>query len=98
MLRPNFTGYSYICSYSLFVAPDRYPAAMQVALPKSPELLTFIGFVYVGKILDEATTIANLCVSEKPGTPLPLWSAIDYKNPKKGEQIACPFGFTPVNK
>ncbi len=95
MNKADTTNYS----YSLFVPPDRYPAAMQVALPKSPELLTFIGFVYVGKIaLDEATTIANLCVSEKPGTPLPLWSAIDYKNPKKGEPIACPFGFTPVNK
>ena len=35
-------------SYSLFGAPDRYPAVMQLALPKSPELSTFIGFVYFG--------------------------------------------------
>ena len=91
--KPNDINYS----YRVFVAPDRYPAALQVALPKSSELLTFIGIVHLTTILkNESTTIANLCVSEKPGTPMPLWNAIDYKNPKKGEPIACPSGFTPV--
>jgi uncharacterized protein YjbI with pentapeptide repeats len=82
--------------YRLFVAPDRYPAAMQVALPKTSDLVTFLGLVYAPKFDGQSATIAKLCVSEKPGTPMPLWSAIDYKNPKKGEPIACPFGFTPV--
>ena len=82
--------------YRLFVAPDRYPAAMQVALPKTSDLLTFLGLVYAPKLDEQSATIATLCVSEKPGTPMPLWSAIDYKNPKKGEPIACPTGFTLV--
>lgn len=98
VVKPDTANYR----YRLFIAPDRYPAAMQVALPKSPALSTFIGFVYLDKTalgktaLDETATIPNLCVSEKPGTPMPLWSAIDYKKPKKGEPIACPSGFTPV--
>lgn len=92
-LKPNDSNYS----YRVFVAPDRYPAALQVSLPKSSELLTFIGIVHLTTVLkDESTTIATFCVSEKPGTPMPLWSAIDYKNPKKGEPIACPSGFSPV--
>jgi type II secretory pathway pseudopilin PulG len=82
--------------YRLFVAPDRYPAAMQVALPKTSDLVTFLGLVYATKLDGQSATIAKLCVSEKPGTPMPIWSAIDYKNPKKGDPIACPFGFTPV--
>lgn len=84
--------------YRLFVAPDRYPAAMQVALPKASDLLTFVGLVYAQKSDSDgqSDTIATFCVSEKPGTSLPLWSAIDYKNPKKGEPIACPTGFTLV--
>jgi hypothetical protein len=92
-LKPNDSNYS----YRVFVAPDRYPAALQVALPKSSELLTFIGIVHLTTVLkDESTTIATFCVSNKPGTPMPLWSAIDYKKTKKGEPIACPFGFTLV--
>ena len=80
--------------YRLFVAPDRYPAAMQVGLPKSSDLLTFLGLVHAPK--QGGLAIAPLCVSEKPGTPMPLWNVIDYKKTKKGEPIACPFGFTPV--
>ena len=88
--------------YRLFVAPDRYPAALQVALPKTPNLPTLLGFVYATELVygtrqDRViATIANLCISEKPGTPMPLWSAINYKNLKKEEPIACPSGFTPV--
>ena len=82
--------------YRLFVAPDRYPAAMQVALPKTSDLLTFLGLVYAPKLDEQSATIATFCVSEKPGTPMPLWNAIDYKSPKKGEPIACPTGFTLV--
>ena len=40
VVKPNTANYR----YRLFIAPDRYLAAMQVALPKSPALSTFIGF------------------------------------------------------
>ena len=92
VVKPNTANYR----YRLFIAPDRYPAAMQVALPKTSDLVTFLGLVYATKLDGQSATIAKLCVSEKPGTPMPLWSAIDYKNPKKGDPIACPFGFIPV--
>lgn len=82
--------------YRLFIAPNRYPAIMNVALSQRDDLPTFVGFVHIGQLAGESTTIAILCTSEKPATPMPLWSAIDYKNPKKGEPIACPKGFTPV--
>ncbi len=91
-LKPNDSHYS----YRVFVAPDRYPSAMQLALPKTSDLLTFLGLVYAPKLDNQIVPIAALCVSEKSGTPLPLWSAIDYKNPKKGEPMACPTGFTLV--
>lgn len=91
-IKPDTADYR----YRLFVAPDRYPAALQVAIPKTSDLLTFLGLVYATKLDGQTAAIANLCVSEKPGTPMPLWSAIDYKNPKKGGPIACPSGFTPV--
>ena len=82
--------------YRLFVAPDRYPAALQVALPKTSDLPTFIGLVHATKLDRQTATIATLCISKKPGTPMPLWRMIDYKNSKKGEPIACPSGFTPT--
>ncbi len=83
--------------YRLFLAPNRQPVAMQVGVPNLSDLPTFIGFVRIEKTpRDEAMTIAILCTSEKPAAPMPLWNAIDYKNPKKGEPIACPKGFIQV--
>lgn len=82
--------------YRLFIAPDRYPASMQVGLPKVPDLPTFLGFVHVGKVQGEKTTLGILCISEKPATPMPLWNAIAYKKPQNSEPIACPKGFIPV--
>ncbi len=83
--------------YRLFIAPDRFPAVMNVALSQRDDLPTFIGFVRAEKTpKDDPMLLAILCTSENPATPMPLWSAIDYKNPKKGEPIACPKGFTPV--
>jgi uncharacterized protein YjbI with pentapeptide repeats len=93
-IKPEMNDYR----YRLFVAPDRHPSAMQVGLPKLSDLPTYIGFVHIEKApKGESMTIATLCISQKPATPMPLWSAIDYKNPKKGEPIACPKGFTKVN-
>ena len=82
--------------YRMFVAPDRYPASLQVALPKTSDFPTFIGLVHATKLDGQTAAIAILCISKKPGTPMPLWTAIDYKNPKKGDPIACPSGFTPI--
>ena len=82
--------------YRMFVAPDRYPASLNVALPKTSDFPTFIGLVHATKLDGEPAAFAILCISKKPGTPMPLWTAINYKNPKKGEPIACPSGFTPV--
>ncbi|MCY7407229.1 MAG: type IV pilin-like G/H family protein [Alkalinema sp. CAN_BIN05] len=92
VVKPDTANYR----YRLFIAPDRYPAALQVGLPKTSDLLTFLGLVYATKLNGQTAAIAILCVSDKPGTPMPLWNTIDYKKPKRGEPIACPFGFTLV--
>jgi uncharacterized protein YjbI with pentapeptide repeats len=92
-IKPEMNDYR----YRLFVAPDRHPSAMQVGLPKLSDLPTYIGLVRIEKTpKGDPISIAILCTSEKPATPIPLWSTIDYKNPKKGEPIACPKGFTKV--
>ncbi len=83
--------------YRLFLAPNRQPVAMQVGLPNLSNLPTYVGLVRIEKrTKDDPMLLAILCTSENPATPMPLWTAIDYKNPKKGEPIACPKGFIPV--
>jgi uncharacterized protein YjbI with pentapeptide repeats len=86
--------------YRLFIAPNRYPAALHVGLPKDTTLHTFLGFVNIrtiteGQFKGETTTHAILCVSDKPATPMPLWTTIDYQR-KETQPIPCPKGFTPV--
>ncbi len=87
--------------YRLFLAPNRYPAVMNVALSQRDDLQTFVGLVTVGTFTQgsskgESVTLATFCVSDKPATPLPLWSAIDYQPKNPTDPIACPSGFTLI--
>ncbi len=83
--------------YQIIAVPSGIPIITQiaVALPEQNNLRTFIRYVRLIPE-SEASTIEALCISEKPSTPMPIWSGIYDKNSKKGEPIACPQGFIPA--